>query len=313
MKQYCFGVDVGGTTVKLGLFEQNGNLVEKWEVITRTENQGEGILPDITESIYKKMEEHQIEKEQVVGIGIGLPGPVTKDGVILKCVNLGWGIFNIEHVLEEMTGLPVKAANDANAAALGELWQGGGRGYRDLVMITLGTGIGGGVILDGKVIPGSNGAAGELGHMPVVENETETCSCGKKGCLEQVASATGIVKEANKLLKNTDQPSMLRNLEKVTARDVFYYAEQGDELALQVTDIFSSYLGTAIAHTASVINPEAVVIGGGVSRAGKFLLDMVEKKFQEKAFLPCRNVKFEIASLGNDAGIYGAAALILVA
>lgn len=313
MEKICFGIDVGGTTVKMGMFSTDAKLLESWEIPTRKEDEGSHILEDIVDKIDEKLVEKQINRSDLLGVGIGIPGPITKDGTVLNCVNLGWGIFNVEEKLSQMLGgVPVKAGNDANVAALGENWQGGGQGFEDLVLITLGTGVGGGVIIGDKIITGSNGAAGEIGHMPVVYDEdAETCGCGKKGCLETVASATGIVREAKKLLAGTDIQSTLRDIEDFSCKDIFDAAKNGDEASLIVVDKLAQYLGIAASHIAAVTNPQVIVVGGGVSKAGKFLLDKIEEKFMKKAFKPCRNVKFALATLGNDAGMYGAAALIL--
>ena len=195
MAKYCMGVDVGGTTVKIGLFEGEGSLIDNWEIVTRKDEGGSLILGDIAQSLKEKWEEKSIAKEDIIGIGLGIPGPITEDGTVLKCANLGWGVFNVAEEVSKLTGIKnVKVGNDANVAALGEVWKGGGKGYKDIIMITLGTGVGGGVILNGKILTGSKGAAGEIGHITVNYEEEDTCGCGKKGCLEQFASATGIVK-----------------------------------------------------------------------------------------------------------------------
>lgn len=314
MEKICFGIDVGGTTVKMGVFTADGRLTESWEIPTRKEESGSHILEDICSSIESKLVEKKLSRSDIIGVGIGIPGPITKDGTVLNCVNLGWGVFNVEEKLSQMLGgITVKAGNDANVAALGENWQGGGQGFEDIILVTLGTGVGGGVIIGDKIITGANGAAGEIGHMPVVydEAEAEMCGCGKKGCLETVASATGIVREAKKLLARSDMPSTLRNMDTFTCKDIFDAAKEGDKAAAIVVDKLAEYLGIATAHIAAVINPQVIVIGGGVSKAGKFLLDKIEEKFMEKAFHACKNAKFALAVLGNDAGMYGAAALIL--
>lgn len=313
MDKICFGIDVGGTTVKMGIFTTEGKLTESWEIPTRKEDEGGHILEDICKQIEEKLVEKQINRADLLGVGIGIPGPITKDGTVLNCVNLGWGVFNVEEKLSEMLGgVIVKAGNDANVAALGENWQGGGVGFEDLILITLGTGVGGGVIIGDKIITGSNGAAGEIGHMPVVyDTDAETCGCGKKGCLETVASATGIVREAKKLLASGEIESTLRDIPEFTCKDIFDAAKEGDKAAMIVVDKLAEYLGIAAAHIACVTNPQVIVIGGGVSKAGKFLLDKIEEKYMERAFKACRNAKFALATLGNDAGMYGAAALIL--
>ena len=217
MGKLCFGVDLGGTTVKMGLFTVEGALLSDWEITTRKDNNGAYILDDIAASIKEKIESESIDSADVVGIGIGVPGPVTPTGVVKGCVNLGWGDTPVEESLKDKTGFMVKAGNDANVAALGELWQGGGKGYDSLVMVTLGTGVGGGIVIDGKIVTGTHGAAGELGHMGVVYDETDYCNCGKKGCLEQVASATGIVKVTKRLMAADERESSLRSIEELTA------------------------------------------------------------------------------------------------
>lgn len=309
MKAIRVGVDLGGTTVKLGLFREE-ILETKWEIPTRRESHGEAILTDIADTIKRKLSGQAISREEILGVGIGVPGPVDGEGIVHGCVNLGWGTLPVEKELGDLLGLTVKAANDANAAALGEQWQGGGKGCRSMVMITLGTGVGGGIILDGRIVAGTNGAAGEIGHMPVVYDEPEYCSCGKKGCLEQAASATGIVRTARRLLAASEEKSALRGRADFTAKDVFDEAKKGDAVAGQALEKLGEYLGIAAAHVACVIDPEVFVLGGGVSRAGEVLISVVEKYYREKAFTPSRGAQFRLAELGNDAGIYGAARLI---
>ena len=311
MKKYGFGVDIGGTTCKIGFFETSGKLLDKWEIHTNTENNGASILNDVAESIAQKLEKDGISKEDVQGIGVGVPGPVKANGIVNRCVNLGWGIFNAADELSKIIGLPVKVGNDANMAALGEMWQGGGKGFSNIVMVTLGTGVGGGIILDGKMLSGVNGAGGEIGHIQVNDDETEVCGCGRKGCLEQYTSATGIVRMANTLLNTTDRPSALRNVQYVSAKEVFDAAKQGDELAAEIVDRHGKCLGKALAQIACVVDPEVFVIGGGVSKAGSIITDTTEKYFKEYAFHACKNTKFTLATLGNDAGMYGGACAIM--
>jgi len=311
MSKYVFGVDIGGTTVKIGLFTAEGELKDKWEITTRTDEGGKYILGDIAESIEDKITEHLIDKTDVAGIGMGVPGPVKEDGTVLRCVNLGWGIFNVADELSNIIGLPVTAGNDANMAALGEMWQGGGKGYKEIDMVTLGTGVGGGIILGGKMLSGVNGAGGEIGHIQVNTDETEVCGCGRKGCLEQYTSATGIVRSANIALNNTDKPSSLRSVQYVSAKEVFDAAKKGDELAMQLVDNHGKCLGKALAQIACVVDPEVFVIGGGVSKAGDIITTTTEKYFQENAFHACKKTKFTLATLGNDAGMYGGACAVL--
>ncbi len=312
MKKYAFGVDIGGTTVKMGLFETDGKLLDMWEIPTRTENGGKFILGDISEAVYEKLSEKGISHLDVEGIGMGVPGPVGADGTVFKCVNLGWDVFNVERELGELTGMRVKAGNDANVAALGEMWQGGGKGCNNMVMVTLGTGVGGGVIISGHILPGENGAAGEIGHLPMVDDETECCGCGKKGCLEQYASATGVVRMTRKYLEaHPETESSLRKMENFTAKDIFDAAKAGDEAALKMTDETGRMLGKGLALISCVVNPEAFVIGGGMARAGEILLDAVRKYYVEYAFHAARDTRFCLASLGNEAGIYGGVKLVL--
>lgn len=310
MKKYVFGVDVGGTTVKMGLFNVDGEVLDKWEIKTRTENGGEAILPDIAAAANAKLEEKGIAKDEVAGIGIGIPGPINDDGVVPHTANLGWGYKEVTKELEELTGLPCKGGNDANVAALGEAWKGGAAGYSNVVMVTLGTGVGGGIIIGGKIITGSNGAGGEIGHLHVDDNIPGHCGCGNQGCLEQVASATGITNLANQALAASDKPSMLREGE-VSAKTVFDAVKADDELAKEIAERFGKYLGTALANITAIVDPQAIVIGGGVSKAGPILLEYVEKYYQKYCFKSCKNVKFTLATLGNDAGIYGSAKLVL--
>lgn len=314
MSRYCFGVDVGGTTVKIGLFTPEGEVVEKWEIPTRTDNGGSNILPDIADSVSEKMKERKITKESVIGIGIGVPGPVDDNGVVYKAVNLGWDVMNINEELEKRLGIPVKAGNDANVAALGEMWCGGGKGCKDVVLATLGTGVGGGIIVNGKVVTGSKGAGGEIGHMHISDEEEESCNCGNHGCLEQYASATGIVRLAKKRLAASNDDSVLRisqEKNELSAKAVFDAVKDGDKIACEIAEEFGRYLGKGLAMIAAVVNPEVFVLGGGVSKAGEILCDYVAKNYEKYAFHGCKNASFKLATLGNDAGIYGAAKLVL--
>ncbi|MGN0395269.1 MAG: ROK family glucokinase [Coprococcus sp.] len=311
MANYVFGVDIGGTTVKIGLFSIQGELVDKWEITTRTDEGGRFILSDIADSIKTKIAEKSISGDDVAGIGMGVPGPVKEDGTVLKCVNLGWGIFNVEEELEKLTGYKVKAGNDANMAALGEMWQGGGKGYTNIVMVTLGTGVGGGIIINGKMLSGVNGAGGEIGHICVNDEETEKCGCGNTGCLEQYTSATGIVRSANICLNTSDKPSKLRTVQYISAKEIFDAAKEGDEVASTLVENHGKALGKALAQIACVVDPEIFVIGGGVSKAGDILINTTAKYFTKYAFHACRQTKFALATLGNDAGMYGGACSIL--
>lgn len=308
--KYCFGVDIGGTTVKMGLFEKTGEILDKWEIVSKTENEGEAVLPDIAESIKGKIQERGLEEADIVGIGVGVPAPVTADGVVNGSANIGWGYKDVKGELEGLTGLPTEVGNDANVAALGEMWQGGGEGETNIVMVTLGTGVGGGVIIGGKVVVGTHGAGGEIGHLCVNYDETEVCGCGNKGCLEQYASATGIVRLARKKLAAETRETVLQ-AENVTAKAVFDAVKAGDTVAQEVAEEFGRFLGYCLANLAVVTDPAVIVIGGGVSKAGEVLIPYIQKPFLEKAFFANKDVEFKLATLGNDAGICGAAKLIL--
>ncbi len=311
MKKYAFGVDIGGTTCKIGFFDTRGELIDKWEIRTNTENKGESILSDVALAVDNKLAQEGISKDEVEGIGIGVPGPVRSDGVVNTCVNLGWGVVNVAESLGALTGLKVKVGNDANVAALGEMWQGGAKGCKDVIMVTLGTGVGGGVIVDGRIVAGFNGAGGEIGHMTVNPDEIEACNCGQYGCLEQYASATGIVRVAKRKLAKTAEETSLRKFENLSAKDVFDEAKAGDAVALDLVDEVCGILGAALSNIACVVNPEVIVIGGGVSKAGEILIGTIQKHYIETSFHACRNTRFALADLGNDAGMYGCVELLL--
>lgn len=298
--KYGFGVDLGGTTVKIAYFDEKGNLLDKWEIPTVTENNGEQILPDIAASIRQYIDGNQINEFAVLGLGIGVPGPVNAKGIVNKCVNLGWGVFNIADELARLTGFPVKAGNDANVAALGEYWMGGGKGYDNMVFVTLGTGVGGGIVIEGKLLHGTHGSGAEIGHMVLNRQETAVCGCGKRGCVEQYCSAIGISRLAK-----------LHDLGNMTCKDIFDAGKEGNLEALAVLDEYYEYLGEFLGSLCSVVDPEIVVLGGGVSKAGHALIDGVTPRFQKYVFHAAADVQFALASLGNDAGAYGAFKLAL--
>ena len=312
MKKYCFGIDVGGTTVKMGLFTTEGELLDKWEIPTRKEDGGAYILNDVAASVEAKLAEKNIAKEDVAGAGIGVPGPTLDTGYVSICVNLGWKDKNPANELSELLSIPVMAGNDANVAALGEMWKGGGEGYLDVVLLTLGTGVGGGIIINGEIAPSHRGVGGELGHITVNPDEEATCNCGNHGCLEQYASATGVVRIAKKLLAASKEESSLRTLETVTAKDVFDAAKAGDHLAVEAVEVLGKYLGLVVANVALTVDPDVFVIGGGVSKAGQVLIDVITKYYHKFAKIIGDNkAKVVLAKLGNDAGIYGAARMVL--
>ncbi len=313
MEKKCIGIDIGGTTVKLGLFTVEGELLDKWEVPTRKEEGGKYILADVAASIKEVLAEKKIDTKDVAGAGMGVPGPVMPDGYVEVCVNLGWRDLNPQQELSRMLdGMPVKSGNDANVAALGEMWQGGGKGYTDIVMVTLGTGVGGGVIIDEKIIAGKHGLGGEIGHIHVRDEEWEHCNCGGVGCVEQIASATGIAREARRKMAGSDAPSSMRKYgDAITAKDVMDEAKAGDAMALEVAETVGRYLGLMLAQVAMTVDPEMFVIGGGVSRAGQFLIERIEKYYDYYSPISQNKGMVGLAKLGNDAGIYGAARLVL--
>lgn len=311
--KHCFGVDIGGTSVKLGLFTDTGELLEKWEIPTRREHRGEYVPQDIAKSILDKMNERGLRRDEITGVGLGVPGPVTDDGVVMKCANLGWDVMDVNERMSYLTNLKCIAANDANVAALGELWKGGAAGCSSMVFVTLGTGVGGGIVVNGKVLSGSHGGGGEIGHIVVNPDETDVCGCGGHGHLEQYASATGIVRMAKKALETTDTASSLRSidLKELTSKDIFDAAKAGDALALELVDTMCGYLAQALSGVGATVDPEVYVIGGGVSKAGTIITDTVRKHFDSNNLNVLCGREFKLAKLGNDAGIYGAAYLTL--
>ena len=283
MKEYAFGIDLGGTTAKVGLFTTSGKLLEKWEVSTDTSNNGAHILENLAAAVQQKMQEKGLSADEVEGVGLGVPGPVLDSSIVpIVCANLGgWGNRNVSIELSGLLGgIRVLVGNDANVAALGEIWMGAAQGCRSAVMVTLGTGVGGGVIVNGKVIDGAHGAGGEIGHITVNPHETAVCGCGKRG-------------------KDFD------------AKDVFDAARAGDALAAREVDEMASTLGMALANIAATTDPEMFMIGGGVARAGEVLFNPLVRHYKEYAFQSCKETPIKAASLGNDAGIYGAVRLIV--
>ncbi len=312
-------MDLGGTTTKLAFVTQDGEIVEKWEIPTDVKNEGSNITKNIARSLELKLHELNKTKAQLHGIGMGAPGPVDLEaGIVFEAVNLGWNnSYPLREILEKDTMLQALIDNDANCAALGEMWKGAGNGAKDVVCVTLGTGVGGGVIANGDIVQGIHGAAGEIGHITVVTEDGSPCNCGKTGCLETVASATGIVRIAKQFLTQQDvkEEELLKLYKKtgmVTAKDVFDAAKNGDSTAVKVVDEVAKYLGLSLANVANTLNPEKIVLGGGVSKAGDILLNPVQEYFQNYAFpRVAKSTKIVLATLGNDAGVIGAAWLVL--
>jgi len=309
--KYGFGIDLGGTTVKIAYFDETGKMLDKWEIPTVTANGGSQILPDIAASIKQYMTGYNIPETAILGLGIGVPGPVNAKGVVNKCVNLGWGVFNISETLTSLTGFPVKAGNDANVAALGEFWKGGGQGCDNMVFVTLGTGVGGGIVVEGNLLHGAHGSGAEIGHLVINREETVPCNCGKYGCVEQYCSATGIVRMAKRYLESHDVPTALKNIEPLTCKDIFDAGKAGDEAANAILDQVYAYMGEFLGNICSTVNPEVVVIGGGVSKAGDVLINGIVPYFKKSVFHAASGAQFTLASLGNDAGAYGAFKLAL--
>lgn len=313
MKPYAVGVDVGGTTVKIGIFRTSGDLLLKWEIVTDKKDGGRNILPDIADSIKSMLSNKGIGLDEIQGVGIGIPGAILNRSIVNRAVNLGWDVVPVKDQLEQLFDgkVNVLVGNDANVAALGEMWQGGGKGFRDIVMVTLGTGVGGGIIINEQILDGTFGAAGEIGHMPVNPQETRVCGCGKKGHLEQYASATGIANTAKAVVSSTKEETELKGLDSITAKDVFDAAKRGDKVALEIVDYTAEILGRGLAMVAAVVDPQAFVIGGGVSKAGPILTDSIQKYYRKYAFHASEDTKFVLATLGNDAGIFGAVRMVL--
>ena len=311
MSRYVIGADIGGTTVKIGVFNTDGDLLDKWEIPTDTSDKGEHILGDIADSCKAYMRDHGLDLCSFDGIGMGVPGMVNADGTVKACVNIGWGYKDANKEMKEALGIPAFTDNDANAAALGEMWQGGAKGVPNMVMVTLGTGVGGGVIVNGKTVRGSNGNGGEIGHITIRPEETLACNCGRKGCLEQYCSANGIARTAKEELKGYQGDSALKDLEDITSKDVFEAAKAGDAFSISRLESFGKDLGFALSNLAVVTDPQVFVIGGGVSKAGKIVTDYAGKYFRQYALEGQKGIEFRLAALGNDAGIYGCALSVI--
>lgn len=302
--RYGFGVDIQGTNIRFGFFEKTGKLVEKWELVLRGFPDSNQILPAIAQEVEQYLSRKGIFEDEVIGIGVGVPGPVSSTGVVNKCVNFSWGVFNIERALSGMTGLHVKASNTANLSALGEYWQ--DAGIRNMVFMVMNTGLGGGIVCEGVLINGANGGAGEIGHIIVNKEEKEPCTCGKYGCVEQYCSPAGIVRVARRQLNSTRTPSTLRNNRIFDYLDVLKAAAGGDKLARDAMNQVYEYAGQALASVCCVTNPDTIVLGGEFCRIGQSAIDGISRAFRKYVFHANENVRFRMAALGIDDVLYGA-------
>lgn len=317
MDKKIIGIDLGGTTAKFAILTPDGEIQQKWSIDTNILDDGKHIIPEIIESINHRLNLYGMKAEDFIGIGMGTPGTVDSEaGTVIGAYNLNWRELQfVKKMIEEGTGIKFAIDNDANVAALGERWKGAGENDPDVVFITLGTGVGGGIVADGHLLHGVTGAAGEVGHITIDPNGSE-CTCGKRGCLETVSSATGVVRVARHLAEeyagDSRLKAMLDNGEEVTSKDVFELAEADDPFGLMVVDRVCLYLGLACGNLGNTLNPSSIVIGGGVSAAGEFLRSRVEKYFKEFTFPQVReSTKIKLAELGNEAGVIGAASLAL--
>lgn len=307
------GVDVGGTSTKLGLFNEEGMILRKWQIPTDQTDNSANVIPNISESIRKVLLEEGYALSELFGVGMGVPGPVQPSGYVEVCVNLHWRErYPTQELSELLDGVRVELGNDANVAALGEAWKGGGGGAEDAILITLGTGVGGGIISNGKILAGKHGLGGEIGHMHIYEGETEACNCGAYGCLEQIASATGIVRAAKKRLLKDDRESALRALgDRISAKDVCDFGRDGDALSDEVMEEVGKYLGLAVSLLCLSVDPDIFIIGGGVSKAGSYLIEKIRKYYDRYTPLSENRGRVVLAALGNDAGIYGAVKMVM--
>lgn len=307
MKQYGYGVDVGGTFIKFGLLDREGTLLDQWQIPTDASDEGTHLIPGVAGSLLAHMQSRGLTAADLFGIGLGVPSPVDQDGWVVGGENTGWGHRRLDAAgeLQTLMGVPVRVENDGNVAALGELWKGAGRGCRNLVMITLGTAVGGGILCNGAVVSGRHGAGGEIGSLMMTPDEPEIAVDGKGGCLEQYVSATGLVRKAKKVLAEDARSTVLRERTELTAKDILDAAKAGDAVALEILEFFGEMMGRACSMISCVADPEVFLIGGGVSKAGEILLDVIRKYYRRYAFFAFADTEFRLAELGNDAGIYG--------
>lgn len=303
---YVLGIDVGGTSIKAGLFDTAGKLLDIAKIKT-TELVNEEAFRIVTTGLDKLLEASSLSAKDVVAVGLDVPGPVDSQGHVGVLANISLDVEGFKAALtKHFAGAVLAFINDANAAALGEVWQGGAKDVKNCVMVTLGTGVGGGVIVDGKLVAGSFGAAGEIGHMNMEPDETELCGCGKKGCLEQYASAKGLVKLYNQACREAGQEP--RKIEHATDTiSVFAALEDGDVCAEQAVDKMCAYLGRALSLISVIVDPELVLVGGGVAGAWNVIGPKITAAFRERCFPASAAMRISAATLGNEAGMYGAA------
>lgn len=319
MSKKLIGIDLGGTTVKFAILTMDGDIQQKWSIETNIVDGGSHIVPDIIDSITHKLALFQLTKDDFAGIGMGTPGTVDRNkGTVIGAYNLNWKTLQpVKEQIESALGIPFYIDNDANVAALGERWRGAGDNLDDVTFITLGTGVGGGIIAEGRLLHGAVGAAGEIGHI-TVDPEGFECTCGKKGCLETVASATGVVRVARTMSEAFAGDSRLKDMiddgQDISSKLVFDLAKDNDTFALMVVDKVCFYLGLACGNIGNMLNPSSIVIGGGVSAAGNFLLERVKDYFKTFTFPQVtESTDIRLAQLGNEAGVIGAASLVLMA
>ncbi len=307
--RYGFGIDILGPTIKIGFFEETGKLLEQWTISCPETQDGAQILPTVAEELAQYKACHQLQDDDIIGVGVGIPGPVNSAGVVNKCVNFGWGVFNIDQTLSALTGWKVRSSNIANLAALGECWQ--GSGTQNMAFMAMNTGLGGAVVCDGNLVYGAHGGSGEIGHMLVNRHEMEPCTCGRCGCVEQYCSPTGIARVARRLLVASSAPSVLRSRRLFNYKTVLEAAASGDELAMEAMNQVFDYAGQVLANICCVTNPDTVVLGGEFCWIGQRAIDGISRYFRKYVFHANENVCFKLAALGEDAGIYGAFKLVL--
>lgn len=295
------GIDIGGTFIKFALMNSLGVIDRKWSIPTNISEKGRYIPKEICVSIRKTLGDETLKL--VTGIGIGVPGPISPDGkTVVQAVNLDWKDLQLREMIVNDLGIGVCLLNDANAAALGEMWQGAAKGKQNLLFVTLGTGVGGGIVINGQVLNGCHSAGGEIGHIPIRSNEDRLCGCGGRNCLETFASANGLALSMRKKLETVGE-----QWSEISPPIVFEKAEQNNDYALQVLNEFTDVLGQALAGIMNTIDVEEVVIGGGLSEAGDALLIPLKKKMDKYVFPQIKeHFSFKKAALGNEAGIFGA-------